>query len=653
MDYNRAAMKEEVKQAMRRTRPSPMLVTLLFLVVVSVGSGLISQLSSRLTSTLLSSSVGMSLEELFEGIMNYGDVYIQYYFEQVLTPQFIIGVAAQAVIISFAVSILTTIWTGLMDAGYAGYCLDMSRGTNPDLGRIFCGFPRAGSVILAYILVAIFTALWSMLFSLGLIVLFFIAAVLMTIGGGMAVLGLLLMLAAYVGFFIGLIWAVLRYAMVPFAVIDPQNNLSAMDAIRASKTLMKGRKGKYFVLQLSFIGWYWLRAMIAVVGFIIVAAVTVGSIFSYADRFEDVLYSFVVLGNPDELLQFLVQMLGPVLIVGLIVVLVCGVSSLILNLWLTPYRTGCNARFYVYAMGGQPIQPNGGQPGPYSGGQYNYGSGQASYGGGQYNYSGGQPGQPYGGQPGPYSGYRQAEQPPQHGAGTYPQWGVPQATAYSTAEPFAPPAAPVFPQAPQFPQAPAAPTVPQTPQAPTYSAAEPFAPPAAPVFPQAPQIPQTPAAPTVPQTPQTPAYSAAEPFAAPAAPATPQAPQFPQEPAAPTAPQIPQAPAYPAAESFVPPAAPVFPQAPQAPAAPVIPAAPVFSAAEPPVTPAAPEAPASPEPVTEPMPAEGYEGPQFSPEDAGAVPDLPLDATVVFTSPNKKPKDGQQEKPDGPIYPQY
>ena len=607
MDYNRAAMKEEVKQAMRRTRPSPMLVTLLFLVVVGVGSGLISQLSSRLTGILLSSGAGMSLEELFEGIMNYGDAYIEYYFEQVLTPQFIIGVAAQMVVISFAVSILTTIWTGLMDAGYAGYCLDMSRGTNPDLGRIFCGFPRAGSVILAYILVAIFTTLWSMLFSLGLVVLFIIAAVLMAIGGGMAVLGLLLMLAAYVGFFIGLLWAVLRYAMVPFAVIDPQNNLSAMDAIRASKTLMKGRKGKYFVLQLSFIGWYWLRAMIAVVGFIIVAGVTVGSIFSYADRFEDVLYSFLILGNPDELLQFLVQMLGPVLIVGLIVVLVCGVSTLILNLWLTPYRTGCNARFYVYAMGdqpiqpngGQPIQPSGGQPGPYGGGQYNYGSGQASYSGGQYNYGGGQPGQPYGGQPGPYSGYRQVEQPPQHGAGTYPQWGVPQTTAYSAAEPFAPPAAPT---APQIPQAPAAPVFPQAPQ---FSQE-----PAAPVFPQAPQFPQEPAAPVFPQAPQLPQE--------PAAPVFPQAPQFPQEPAAPVFPQAPQLPHEPAA--------PVFPQAPQLPQEPAV-----------------SETPVSPETVTEPI----------SPKAAGVVPDLPLDATVVLTSPNIKPKDGQQEKPDGPSYPQY
>ena len=384
MKYDRAAMKLEVKQAMKQTRPHPMLVTLVFGIIVGVGTSLISQLTSRLTGILFGNGLSALLEELANGVMNYGDAYLDYYIEQVMTPQFIIAVTIQVVISSLVIGILTTIWTGLMDAGYAGYCLDMARGMKPQLGRIFCGFPRAGSVILAYILVAVFTTLWSMLFCLGLIVLFTIAFVLMSIGDAMIIVGLLLMLAAYVGFFIGLLWAVLRYAMVPYAVIDSQNNPSAMDAIRTSIALMKGRKGSFFVLQLSFIGWYLLEALIEFVGFIIVVVVSVGAILPYADGFEDLLDSIMIDGS-EESVQLLAQMLGPALLVALLVLLVCGVGIFILDLWLTPYRAGCNARFYILAAGGQPSQPiQPVQPGPYQPGPY-----------------GGQPG-PYGGQPGPY-----------------------------------------------------------------------------------------------------------------------------------------------------------------------------------------------------------------------------------------------------------
>ena len=550
MKYDRAAMKLEVKQAMKQARPHPMLVTLLFGIIVGVGTSLISQLTSRLTSLLFGNGLSASLEELVNGVMNYGDAYLNYYLEQVLTPQFIVAAAIQVVMTSLVIGILTTVWTGLMDAGYAGYCLDMARGANPELGRIFCGFPRAGSVILAYILVAIFTTLWSMLFSLGLIVLYVVAFVLISMGDAMIIVGLLLMLAAYVGFFIGLLWTVLRYAMVPYAVIDSQNNLSAMDAIRTSISLMKGRKGSFFVLQFSFIGWYLLEALIELVGFIIVVAVSLGSILSYADSFEDALNSFMT-GSSDESIQLLAQMLGPALLVALLVLLACSVGIFILNLWLTPYRAGCNARFYVYATGGQPSQPvqpiqpgpyqpgpyqpgpYGGQPGPYGSQSGPYGSQSGPYGsqpgpyggqpgpygsqpgpyGGQPGPYGGQPG-PYGGQPGPYggqpggsyAGYTQVQQPPQYGEGTYPQRDAsqpPRVPAYSVAEPVAAPAAPAAPQAPQAPAypaaepaaAPAAPAAPQAPQAPAYPMTEPLAAPAAPAAPEAPAVSEAPVVP--------------------------------------------------------------------------------------------------------------------------------------------------------------
>ena len=482
MNYDRAAMKTELRQAMRQTRPSPMLVTLLLLVIVSAGSGLISWLVNTLNGLIPGS---VSLEDLLYGIMTYGPDYLLIVF----SPQALVLTALRVMFVSLAIGILTTIWNGLMNAGYAGYCLDMSRRMSPEPGRIFGGFSRAGSVVGAYILVTVFTTLWSMLFGLAFIVAFAVLSAVLAAVPDFAPLIVLLMLAAYAGFFIGVIWVVLRYAMVPYAVIDSRNNLSAMDAVRTSKALMNGRKGSYFVLQLSFIGWYLLEALIVLVGVIVVAVVAAGSIFPYIDELEYIFFSFA-LGN-SAAVELVAQMLGPALLVALLAALVCGVGIFILDLWLTPYRTGCNARFYDYVTGDQPGQPYGSQPIQPYGGQP-YGSQPIQpYGGQPY---GSQPGQPYGGQPGqPYGGYSHMKQSPQYGGGAYPQWDALQTPQ--------PPQAPAAPAAPQISQAP------KIPQAPAYPVAEPLTPPTAPA---------------AQQFSQAPAYPVTEPFAPPAAPKSPE-----------------------------------------------------------------------------------------------------------------------------------
>ena len=47
------------------------------------------------------------------------------------------------------------------------------------------------------------------------------------------------------------------YALVPFILADDRyKDLSAMEVLKLSEKLMKGHRWDYFVLQLSFIGWY-------------------------------------------------------------------------------------------------------------------------------------------------------------------------------------------------------------------------------------------------------------------------------------------------------------------------------------------------------------------------------------------------------------
>lgn len=52
------------------------------------------------------------------------------------------------------------------------------------------------------------------------------------------------------------------YRMVPYLLAE-NPGMSAMEAIRTSKAMMKGHKWNAFVLDLSFIGWYLLTALTA------------------------------------------------------------------------------------------------------------------------------------------------------------------------------------------------------------------------------------------------------------------------------------------------------------------------------------------------------------------------------------------------------
>ena len=60
--------------------------------------------------------------------------------------------------------------------------------------------------------------------------------------------------------------AALGYAMAPY-IIAEHPEIKAYDAIKMSKTMMKGNKGKLFMLELSFIGWYLLCVLTFGIGF--------------------------------------------------------------------------------------------------------------------------------------------------------------------------------------------------------------------------------------------------------------------------------------------------------------------------------------------------------------------------------------------------
>jgi uncharacterized membrane protein len=133
--------------------------------------------------------------------------------------------------------------------GLAVYFLQLTRGQRPELSVMFSGFQQFGVTLVLFLLVSIFTFLWSLL----LIVPGIIAA--------------------------------LRYSMA-FFILSDNPGMSAMEAIRQSAEMTKGHKGKLFMLFLSFIGWYLLTILTLGIGLLWLAPYVQTSMAAFYEQLK-------------------------------------------------------------------------------------------------------------------------------------------------------------------------------------------------------------------------------------------------------------------------------------------------------------------------------------------------------------------------------
>jgi len=119
---------------------------------------------------------------------------------------------------------------GPLTAGMLGYFQKLSRKQNPEIGNLFDGFTKdfGGNFVLG-LLKEIFIALWSLLFIIPGIV------------------------KSY------------SYAMA-YYIKNDNEGMNWKDALDASKKMMDGHKMELFILDLSFIGWYFVGALCLGVG---------------------------------------------------------------------------------------------------------------------------------------------------------------------------------------------------------------------------------------------------------------------------------------------------------------------------------------------------------------------------------------------------
>ena len=322
MNYDRIQLKRAAKESLRQGHPRPWLVTLVFFLLTGGLSLLVSLLASApaLEQLQLSAYALSILEE---------DPWTAYHIFSSTS-----GVGAFSTVLLF-LNILLTLYGWVMNFGYCSYSLSLSRGQSPALSSLFTGFGMVGKTLLLYLLITLFSFLWGFaIFIPGTMLAFLFAYGLSAVSEAAAVfVGVLLLLAATV------LWLLvtLRYAMAPYILLDNPNCFPP-EAIRQSKEQMRGQLSRFVTLYLSFLGWFLLLGLLFlfIVGIGIFSTILVIG-FSFLE-------SALTTSDYYQLFEVMRSFYWGTLISSLVACLI----SAPLYLWLYPYLSCAQAKFYDF-----------------------------------------------------------------------------------------------------------------------------------------------------------------------------------------------------------------------------------------------------------------------------------------------------------------
>ena len=138
--------------------------------------------------------------------------------------RFVEGVGDSAAKISTMSGIYIILVTGAFTLGLTIFFINLFRRRELDVAQVFSGFEQFFKALGLLFMIGLFTFLWTLLFIIPGII------------------------------------AALRYSQAFFLLADDPNK-GIMECINESKWLMRGNKGKYFCMQISFIGWLLLTAV--------------------------------------------------------------------------------------------------------------------------------------------------------------------------------------------------------------------------------------------------------------------------------------------------------------------------------------------------------------------------------------------------------
>lgn len=232
----RAELKRTAREFMRKKNPSPWLVVLVAIAIQNILT--ILQLQVMGFGKLLP-----QLQTLLSQYMATGDsqAFTEAYYRAVLNMRPGFG--------GVLIGILLGLATLMVGIGLILFYVETVREGKGSFGNLLDGLMKLPRVIGYSIMVAIFTIGW-MLIPYALIIVLTVVSVL---SDSMALIYLSL-IVGILAVFVVMILLEIRYSQgLYFLLTRPE--VGILDCITLSKRIMKSRKGEYFVLMLSFLGW--------------------------------------------------------------------------------------------------------------------------------------------------------------------------------------------------------------------------------------------------------------------------------------------------------------------------------------------------------------------------------------------------------------
>lgn len=202
MSISRSALKAGARELCLGSKPSPILVGLLYAVIALVLGNLQSSIS---------------------GAADYYEEFYTNYFAAIrsgdLSAMVLPALPPAPTLPGGSLTLGLSLMGIFIGVGFTIFCMQTARRENASVGNLFDGFGHFLRVLGLYILIYIFTALWTLL----LIVPGFIAAY--------------------------------SYRQALYLMLD-HPEMSIMECISESKRMMQGHKAELFWLDMSFIGWH-------------------------------------------------------------------------------------------------------------------------------------------------------------------------------------------------------------------------------------------------------------------------------------------------------------------------------------------------------------------------------------------------------------
>lgn len=222
MSIDRKILKKEAKTIIRETKPSPILVSLVILLIIAV----LQVLSMSLNGDFAAMSA------VYEAAMA----------GEVIYPQ-VEGATGFGWILTLALELMAMVLT----VGFTLYCLRVSRHIKAGAGDLFDAFGLFFRAVCISIVPSLLVSAWCMLYVLP--VTYFAVST-----------GAMWLYAAGLPLLIPAIQASYAYRQAVYITLD-NPHLNCFQCVALSKAAMEGHKWELFKLDLSFLGWQLLSAI--------------------------------------------------------------------------------------------------------------------------------------------------------------------------------------------------------------------------------------------------------------------------------------------------------------------------------------------------------------------------------------------------------